>query len=842
MDRILTGPPARVNARRYNGKPGAAVPALEAPLAHAPALSHAWTAPVSARVQRLRAEVLATPPSICPERALLITRAYRETAGQPMVVRRAHALQTILAGMPILLEDGQLIAGNQAGRVRAAPVFPEYSIDWVIDELEHFDRRPGDAFEITPAARLALRGIHADWHGRTHQDQVRSSLSDDNRRAEAQNVIHRGGISMSGDGHIIPDHATILARGYRSLIAEAGQRRRALDPADPATPARAAFYRASATALQAALDFADRFSALARRQAAQAPEAQRRRELRLLAEVCARAPAEPAASFHEALQTVYFTHLVMMIESNGHSFSFGRFDQYMLPYYARDLAAGVLTREQALELLALFFIKLNTLNKVRPWDHTEFGVGHPLYSNLMVGGSLPGGGDGTNDLTDLCIEAIAQARLPEPNFSVRIGPGSPRALLEASARLIRQGFGMPSLFFDETVIPALQSLGLETAVARDYASMGCVEVAIPGRWTHRATGMTYINLAKIFELVLNNGLDPRSGIQLVALNGRPGRAADYGNYEELFEAWRRLLKLYTDLAVESDAVCDRSLKEHDADPFASSMVSRCLEAGKTLKQGGAEYDFVSHSTVGPNTVADSLAAVKKLVFDDRAVSLAELRHALDANWQGEGYRRLRRLARAAPTFGNDDEQADAIAASVYESYLDLLPAYRTDRHGQGPFGCGYTMSTSNISSNVPYGMDVGATPDGRGAGEPLNEGASPCRGADRLGPTAVARSMARLPNRRMAGGQLLNMKLTPALLEGNEALDKFVAFLEAFPRLGLFHVQFNVVDRATLLDARQHPERYPDLMVRVAGYCALFTSLMPEVQDDIIQRTEHASF
>lgn len=793
-------------------------------------------------MQRLRAELLSTPPSICAERARLITQAYRQTGGQPMILRRAHALRTILAGMSVFLEDGQLIAGNQAGRVRAAPVFPEYSFDWVVEELDRFDRRPGDAFTITPAARRALRALQGDWSGRTHQDQVRRSLSDDNRRAEAQNVIHRGGISMSGDGHIIPDHATILARGYRSLITEAEQRRRALDPADPATPARDDFYRASAMALQAALDFADRFSALARRQAARAREPARRRELARLAEVCARAPAEPAASFHEALQTVYFTHLVMMIESNGHSFSFGRFDQYMLPCYEADRAAGRLTPDQARELLALFFIKLNTLNKVRPWDHTEFGVGHPLYSNLMVGGMLPDGRDGTNELTYLCLEAIDQARLPEPNFSVRIGPGSPRRLLEQSARLIRQGFGMPSLFFDVTVIPALESLGLETAVARDYASMGCVEVAIPGRWSHRATGMTYINLAKIFELVLNNGLDARSGIQLLALNGRPGRAVEYASYEELFAAWRRLLKLYTDLAVESDAVCDRSLKEHDADPFASSLVSRCLQAGKTLKQGGAEFDFVSHSTVGPNTVADSLAAVRQLVFDEQRVSLAELRAALDANWQGQAGQRLRRLARAAPKFGHDDPQADAIAASVYDSYLDLLPAYRTDRAGQGPFGCGYTMSTSNISANVPYGMDVGATPDGRAAGEPLNEGASPCRGADRQGPTAVARSMARLPNRRMAGGQLLNMKLSPALLAGEEALDKFVAFLEAFPRLGLFHVQFNVVDRATLLDARRHPDRYPDLMVRVAGYCALFTSLMPEVQDDIIQRTEHGSF
>jgi len=501
-----------------------------------------------------------------------------------------------------------------------------------------------------------------------------------------------------------------------------------------------------------------------------------------------------------------------------------------------------LTNDQALELTALFFIKMNTLNKVRPWGHTEFGVGYPLYSNLMVGGMKSDGSDGTNDLSYIALRAMDLNRLPEPNLSVRYWAGSPQALLEESARLIREGFGMPSLFADETVIPAMMSLGLSEEIARDYASMGCVEVAIPGRWGHRATGMTYINFGKILELVLNNGVDPDSGIQIISVNGKNDRDVEFTSYDQVWQAWKKFLKFYTDLAVESDYVCDRVLKKHDADPFASSLVDHSIERGKTLKNGGGEFDFVSQSTIGTSIIGDALAVIKKLVFEDKSLTFEDLRTALDANWQGDENQNIRKLALNVAKFGNDDDYVDEIVADVYNSYLELLPDYHNERFGSGPIGCGYTMSTSNISSYVPYGLDVGATPDGRYAGSPLNEGASPCLGADKLGPTAVAKSVSKLPNKRMAGGQLLNMKFSPGVLEGDDNLKKFIFFIEANRLLGNFHLQFNVVDSAELIDAKLHPEKHQDLMVRVAGYCALFTSLIPQAQDAIIARTEQSSF
>ena len=736
--------------------------------------------------------------------------------------------------MSIFIEPDQLIVGNQAGQVRAAPIFPEYSIDWVIEELDQFDQRSGDVFAISEDTKEKLRGIQAFWQGKTHQEAVYADMSETNMAAQRQNVIHRGGISMSGDGHIIPNHEKVLALGYRGLRRQVQEN---LQRAD-LTQEQRDFYQAAEISLGAAIHFARRYAELAAELARQESDPQRKAELEQIAAVNRRIFEGKAQSFHEALQVVYYCHLIMMIESNGHSFSFGRFDQYVYPYYQADIEAGRLTNPQALELITLFFIKLNSLNKVRPWDHTEFGVGYPLYSNLMVGGMKADGTDGTNPVTYLSLRAMDLTRLPEPNLSVRYWAGSPRALLNESARLIREGFGMPSLFADETVIPAMMSIGLPEEVARDYASMGCVEVAIPGRWGHRATGMTYINFGKILEIVLNNGTDPASGIQLMSVNGKSGREVHFNSYDEVWEAWKKFLKFYTDLAVESDAICDRHLKVFDADPFGSSLVDKSIERGKTLKNGGGEFDFVSQSTIGTSIIGDALAVVKKLVFDDQTVTFEQLRAALDANWEGAEHQRIRKLALAVPKFGNDEDYVDEIVADVYDSYLDLLPCYHNARYGQGPIGCGYTMSTSNISSYVPYGMDVGATPDGRYAGQPVNEGASPCLGADKQGPTAVLKSVSKLPNRRMAGGQLLNMKFSPNVLKGDDNLEKFIALLEANRLLGNFHIQFNIVDSAELRDARLHPEKHPNLMVRVAGYCALFTSLIPEVQDAIIARTE----
>ena len=786
------------------------------------------------RIRELQARMNARIPTICPQRAEILTESFRRTEGELIVIRRAKAFAEILSRMDVYIEDGMLIIGNQASANFAAPVFPEYSFEWVIQELDSFDKRSGDYFNISEDTKERLTALREYWLGKTHQDEVLANLSQEINLAEKQKVLHRGGISMSGDGHIIPNHEMVLCIGYGGMAEIARQRLES----DELTQEQRDYFEAAFIAMEGALVYCKRLGKVAGKDAAKEQDPKRKEELLQLEQMMEHFMEGGAKNFHEAVEAVYLTHLLMMIESNGHSFSFGRFDQYIYPYYKRDMEDGYLSKEKALEIITHFFLMTNSLNKVRPWGHTQYSGGYPLYSNLMVGGMKPDGTDGTNDISYLCLEAMALSRLPEPNLSVRFWEHSPHELILESARLIRQGFGMPSMFCDEVCIPAMMTLDLDIETARDYASMGCVETAIPGKWGHRATGMTYINFGKVFELVLNNGMDPATGIQLLQLNGKEGREIAYKNYDELWQAWKRALSYYFDLAVACDLVCDRSLKYHDTDAFASSTVDCCLERGKTLKNGGAMYDYVSQSNIGMSVVGDSLAVVKKLVFEDRVLTMDGLKKVLDQNFEGPDGARIRQLCRQAPKFGNDDDYVDEIVADVFESYLELLPKHKNDRTGCGPVGCGYTMSTSNITSYVPNGFNVGATPDGRLAGKPLNEGASPCLGADRNGPTAVINSISKLPNKRMAGGQLLNMRFSPGALAGDENLEKFACFIEAGRHKNIFHNQFNIVDSKTLRAAKEHPEEYADLMVRVAGYCALFSTLMPEAQDAIIARTE----
>lgn len=786
------------------------------------------------RIARFQKDMNIRTATLCAERAEIITRSFQETEGEPIVIRRAKAFADILKEMTIYIQKDSLIIGNQACRNFAAPVFPEYSYDWVIEEMDEFAHRSGDSFQVDEATKQRLRALEGYWIGKTHKDEVLKNLPLINREAEKQSVLHRGGISMSGDGHIIPNHDFVLKYGFGGMRDIAKEKL----THDDLTEEQRDFYQASILAMEGALTYIKRFSELALQEAKHCTDEKRAKELEALGEMFATFMEGGARSFHEAVEAVYMTHLLMMIESNGHSFSFGRFDQYVWPYYQADIESGKLSKEKALEIITHFFIMTNSLNKIRPWDHTQYSGGYPLYSNLMVGGLKPNGEDGTNDISYLCLEAMNLSMLPEPNLSVRFHEHTPHSLMKDAAKLIRKGFGMPSIFCDEVCIPAMQSLGLDLAVARDYASMGCVETAIPGRWGHRATGMTYVNFGKILELVMNNGMDPESGVQLVKLNGEAGRDIHYESYEEIWQAWEKLLAFYTGLAVDCDLVCDRSLKYHDADAFASCTVNSSLARGKTLKNGGAEYDYVSSSSIGMSVVGDSLAAIKKLVFEDKKLTLQQIRDAMDHNFEGLEGAKIRKLCKQAPKFGNDDDYVDEIVADVYESYLKLLPSFKTDRYGKGPIGCTYTMSTSNITSYVPNGFEVGATPDGRLATKPLNEGASPCLGADKEGPTAVINSISKLPNKRMAGGQLLNMRFSPNALDGEENLEKFTRFMEAGRNKNIFHNQFNIVDSETLKKAKAHPEEYPDLMVRVAGYCALFSTLMPEAQDAIIARTE----
>lgn len=787
------------------------------------------------RIQRLQTKMMHRSASICSERALLYTESFRQSEGEPYILRKAKAFAHTLKHMSIYIEPDCLLFGNQASKNFAAPIFPEYSIDWVIDELDGrnnataFEKRKGDVFTCSEQVKQDLYKIAEYWHGHTHEDEVQKHLSEPIILAIKQKVLHLGGISNSGDGHIVPKYEMILKKGFRFIIEEAKEKL----TSSTLTKEQKNFYEAVVITLEGALFFFKRYASLLVKLANQETNKKRKQELQNMSKMAATMMERPAQSFWEGCEVCYMVHMLQMIESNGHSFCYGRFDQYMYELYQNDIQNKVLTKEKALEYIAHMFLINNSNNKVRPYNHTRFSQGYPLYSNLVIGGYRRDGKDGTNELSYLCIEAMNLTALSEPNFSMRYNPDTPDDLLRLAARLIRTGCGMPSLFNDKVAIKGLHDLGIPLADAYDYCPIGCVETGIPGMYGHRATGMTYVNWGKVLEIILHHK-DPQTNISLIDFGKE-----EYMDYPALWNAWKKALTYYSDLAVQCDHICDASLVTYDADPFASCFIDNCMHLGKTLKQGGCKYDIISQSNIGPVVVGNSLAVIKKLIFEEQKITWQQLMNAMNENWTSIEAKRIRKMALAVPKFGNDEDYVDTIVADVFHSYLELLPKYETLRKHSGPEVSCYTMSTSNITSYIPNGLDVGATPDGRYAHTPLNEGCSPTQGTDTNGPSALINSVSKLPNDKVAAGQLLNMRFSNQALAGEENLNLFVAFLKASLYKNIYHNQFNVLSSEELKKAQQNPQAYQNLIVRVAGYCAQFVSLMPEAQNAIIERTEN---
>jgi pyruvate formate-lyase/glycerol dehydratase family glycyl radical enzyme len=785
------------------------------------------------RIDRLRKIMLDTKASLCSQRALLYTESFKQTENEPYILRKAKAFAHTLDHMSIFIEADSLIFGNMASKNFAAPVFPEYSMDWLVDEIDTFSLRKGDVFQVDEKVKAELLSISDFWLGHTHKDEVKRNLTEDIRLASKTGALHLGGISMSGDGHVVPDYPTLLSRGFRWYVDEANKKVR-----EELTIEQTIFYQSVIISLEAALRWIKRYGKLAE-QLSVNETGQRKTELLEMAAMAKTLMERPAQSFWECVQATYLVHILQLIESNGHSFCFGRFDQYAYPYYKRDIEKGILSEGSALEIITHFFLMTNSTNKIRPNGHTKFSQGYPLYSNLMIGGLTPHGVDATNALSFLCIEAMNLTALKEPNFAMRYHQDTPAELLKLAAKLIRRGSGMPAMFNDAVAIRGLTDLGIPIEDARDYCAIGCVETGVAGKYGHRATGMTYCNWGKLLEMLVNNGVDPITNIQQFSINGNQSSDIEFSSFDQLWQGWKKILKYYTDLAVESDAICDRSLVKYDASPLASCFIQDAFELGKTLKEGGCKYDVISQSNIGPAVVGNSLYTMKKLIFDDQNLTLSQLKGALSDNWQSLESAKIHQMIRHLPKYGNDIDEVDKIVSDVFESYLELLPSYKTERSGKGPIISRYTMSTSNITAYVPNGLEVGATPDGRFAYQPLNEGCSPTQGTDKHGPTAVLKSVSKLPNHQVAAGQLLNMRFTPSSLSKDEDLDKFIDLLRTSIELNIYHNQFNIVDTKTLRDAQKHPQLYSDLIVRVAGYCAQFISLMPEAQEAIIARSEH---
>ena len=624
----------------------------------------------------------------------------------------------------------------------------------------------------------------------------------------------------------------MLKAGLRDYERRAQEKLDALDLTDYKNIQKSYFYRAILIVVQAVKDFAARFAALAEASAG----AERRAELLAMAAALRKAPYEPAGSFREAVQALWLVHLVLQIESNGHSLSYGRMDQYLNPYYEADRQAGRITEEAACELMCNLWLKTYTINKIRSWSHTQFSAGSPLYQNVTVGGQTADGTDATNPMSWLILKSVAQCHLTQPNLTVRYHKNLPDDFMKECIEVVRCGFGMPAFNDDEVIIPSFIARGVKPEDAYNYSAIGCVETAVPGKWGYRCTGMSFLNFPKALLIAMNDGVDPASGTKLCE---GIGHFREFTSFDQVLACWDKVIREMCRQCTIIDATCDMVLEQDTADILCSALTDDCIERGLNMKEGGAVYDFISDLQVGIANLADSLAAMKKVVFEDKAVTPARLWEAMQADFQGEENARIRALLERAPKYGNDDDYVDQLVVDAYNVYIDEMKKYHNTRYGRGPIGGVYYAGTSSISANVPQGAGTLATPDGRKAGEPLAEGCSPSHNPDKNGPTAVFKSVSKLPTEEITGGVLLNQKVTPQMLSKEENKQKLIALLRTFfNRLHGYHVQFNVVSRETLLDAQVHPENHRDLIVRVAGYSAFFNVLSRKTQDDIIARTE----
>ncbi|WP_317311635.1 glycyl radical protein [Clostridium thermobutyricum] len=789
------------------------------------------------RMNDFREELLETKASIDATRAVITTEAYKQHADKPIIVKRAYMLKSILEKMPIFIEKQTLIVGNQAKANRASPIFPEYAMDWVIRELDEFEKRDGDVFYIDEETKEELRNIAPYWEHNTTLDKGLANIPPSSRILYDLGIIKAEGNITSGDAHIAVDYGRIMKKGLKEYEERTIASRDALDLTDFNNIKKYHFYEAILIVLDAVKTFAKRYSELAKNMAEEESNPARKAELIEIARIAEKVPYEPSNSFYEAVQSMWFVHLILQIESNGHSLSYGRMDQYLYPYLEKDLESGNITEDKAVELLTNLWIKTFTINKVRSWSHTQFSAGSPLYQNVTIGGQTIDKKDAVNKLSYLILKSVAQTKLPQPNLTVRYHRGLDDKFMNEAIEVLKLGTGMPAFNSDEVIIPSFIEKGVTEEDAYNYSAIGCVEVAVPGKWGYRCTGMSFINFPKTLLIAMNEGVDPASKTKLVE------GLTHFNNmesYEDLKEAWDITIREFTKHSVIIENCCDLVLEDDVPDVLCSALTEDCIGRGKPLKEGGAIYDFISGLQVGIANLADSLAAIKKLVFEEKKISTTELWNALMEDFESDKGKIIQKaLIEDAPKYGNDDDYVDNLVVDAYNTYIDEVKKYPNTRYGRGPIGGVRYAGTSSISANVGQGKGTLATPDGRNAGTPLAEGCSPSHAMDKNGPTAVFKTVSKLPTHEITGGVLLNQKVTPNMLSTEENKIKLAMLIRTFfNRLEGFHVQYNVVSRDTLLDAQANPEKHRDLIVRVAGYSAFFNVLSKQTQDDIIERTE----
>ncbi len=826
----------------------------------------------SPRIEKLKEALYRKMPEIEADRAVLLTQSYMETEGEPIVTRRAKAFCNIMEHIPITIRENELVVGSATIAPRSCQVFPEFSFEWLEAEFDTVETRSADPFYISEETKNTLRGVYRYWKGKTTSELATSLMAPEAKLAMEHNVFTPGNYFYNGVGHVTVQYDKVLAVGYRGIIEEVKAEKSRMSFGDADYCSKTALLDGIIMSCEAVITYAKRYAKLARDMATAESNSERRAELMQIAANCGRVPEFGARSFYEACQSFWFVQMILQIESSGHSISPGRFDQYMYPYYKADMDRGMITRDFAQELMDCIWVKFNDLNKCRDAASAEGFAGYSLFQNLIAGGQDIHGMDATNDLSFMCIDATMHVLLPAPSFSVRVWNCTPHEFLIRSAELTRTGVGLPAYYNDEVIIPSLMSMGLTVEDARDYNIIGCVEPQKAGKtwgWHDAA----FFNMLKPMELVFDDGkLD---GVQV---GPHTGDVSTFKTFEEFLNAYKTQMNYTVSLLVNADNAIDEAHAIRCPLPYLSSMVEDCIHSGKTPEQGGAVYNFTGPQGFGIANVADALYAIRTLVFEEKKFTLAELREAMIHNFgkmsddravkmteqiaveltrggvnvsenliseisntiknkkSDSRYEEIRQMISDVDKFGNDLTDVDALAREAAYTYTKPLLQYKNPRGGR------FQAGLYPVSANVPLGAQTGATPDGRYAGTPVADGVSPSAGKDVHGPTSAANSVSRLDHGIASNGTLFNMKFHPSALAGETGLENFVALVQTYFEMKGSHMQFNVVSRETLRDAQKNPDKYRSLVVRVAGYSALFTTLSKSLQDDIINRTEQTSF
>jgi formate C-acetyltransferase len=794
--------------------------------------------PSTERMQKLRELYMSHPHRICSERSVLVTESFKSTEALPPVMRQALAFEKVLSEMPIWIQEGELIVSNIASRPRGAFLFPEYDCSWIEPELDTISTRPTDPWNITAEDKMAIKGCMSYWKDRNLKaliDGITPDVIKEFSMVTAFTLVDMA--KEGGIGHLAPNIQDVVEIGLNGFIERAEEHIGRLDLTLAEDRKKHQFLQAAIICDKAVIKWAGRFADLAREQAAAEQNPQRKAELEKIAEVCEWAPANPARDFRDAVQVAAMVMASVQIESNGVSIGTGRLDQFLLPYYRKDIEQGVLTVDEAVELMECMWLKFSESNRVVPEYVCMNFSGYPFWIQMPIGGKTPDGLDGTNELSYLFLEVSSNMHVAEPTVSARVHNRTPEKFLIRCGEAVKNhGGGHPAMFNDEVIIPSqlanVPNMTIEDA--NDYSIIGCSEIAFAGRGTE---GLAYqgVSGGRMFELMLAN---------TNIWNGQPlddgGDMLQWQSFDDVWAAYKVQAKQFARFAFMQALPLVEGHNTYRPSPYISSITRDCIGRGKGHYEGGAIYGNATLNAcyIGIATLGDSMMALKKLVFDDKVLTISQLKHALETNFEDETTSptgpEIQSLCKRVPKYGNDVPEVDLITRECLDIIVKELRQYKTE------FGAIYGTTVSPVTAHVGYGMLCGATPDGRKAGTPLSDSVSPTQGADASGPTASAKSVSNLAHGNLVQGTIYNMKMHPAAMDSKAGLRNWANLVRTYFDLGGWEMQFNIVDAETLKDAVEHPEEHRNLVVRVVGYSAFFVELDKATQIDIIARTEHS--